>query len=72
MYRGEIMIEPRRREGHEGRSHIKSVGIGIIHLSLLETLRPLRPLRFNYSKTIVNDFTQLALLVRCVRILNPR
>ena len=29
------MIEPRRREGHEGRSLIKSVGIGIIHLSIL-------------------------------------
>ena len=29
------MIEPRRREGHEGRSYINSVGIGIIHLSIL-------------------------------------
>ncbi len=27
----------------------------IIHLSLLETLRPLRPLRFNHSQTTVND-----------------
>ncbi len=37
--------------------YIKSVGIGIIPLSLLETLRPLRPLRLNHSETTVNDIS---------------
>jgi len=37
---------------------IKSVGIGIIHVSLLKTQRPLRSLRLNhYSETTVNDMT---------------